>query len=93
MSMQRGCLFIERDPSKWFAVVAVDEGDYEFTKHWSFGPHDSVDAAMDEMGQYVSNPGSFRTIPHADVNKKHRELCNTMCWSRGPDISSPGAWL
>lgn len=65
MSLQRGCLVVERNPGQWFCAVASQEYDYDFAGHYLvYGPKPTAEAAFVEMQDYEANPGSFNEIPY-----------------------------
>lgn len=75
MSRSRGCLAIEREPGKWFCVVAREEYDYDFRHgHDVFGPKPTAEAALEEMHSHESNPGGHSTIPLNEVTDHHHQL-------------------
>lgn len=65
MSLQRGCLLVERHPGQWFCAVASQEYDYDFSGHYTvYGPKATAEAAFEEMHDHEANPGSSSEIPH-----------------------------
>ena len=63
MSVSRGCEVIERQPNKWYCVVAQEEYDYDFCGDYSvYGPKPTSDAASEEMHRHEANPGGYNVI-------------------------------
>lgn len=65
MSMQRGCLVVERKAGEWYCAVADEEYDYDFEPktYKVYGPAASEDAAFELMADQECNPGGFNTLP------------------------------
>ena len=68
MSSSRGCLILEVEPQKWFAVVALDEYDYSFDSCESFGPCSTASDCMKLMHKNTSNPGGSRTVSYDQLD-------------------------
>lgn len=63
--MSRGCVLVERQPNKWYCMVAQDEYDYEFNGNYSvYGPESNKNKAYDEMQKRECNPGCSTTYTH-----------------------------
>ena len=63
MSLQRGCLLVERHPGQWFCAVASQEYDYDFSGHYTvYDPKPTAEAALEEMHRHESNRNRVRVI-------------------------------
>ena len=71
MSMQRGCVVIEKEPNQWFCVVANREHDYEFETCTVYGPAKTENEALKKMQYVESNPGGYSTVKHEIVCDYH----------------------
>ena len=67
MSLQRGCVVVERNPGQWYCAVAMEEYDDEFEDYVVYGPKPTSDAAFEAMHERESNPGGFNVISHDKV--------------------------
>lgn len=75
MSLQRGCLLVERNPGQWFCVIASREYDYDFSGHYTiYGPKATADGALQEMHNHESNRGSFSMIPNDKLDALINDL-------------------
>jgi len=72
MSTPRACHVVEAEPGQWFAIVALDEGDYDFEEFEIFGPRSTSDAVLAAMN--CSNPGGFEEFAHAEATDAHRAM-------------------
>ncbi len=79
MSVSRGCKLIEREPRRWYCVVAQDEYDYDFTGDATkYGPKPTADEALDLMGEHEANPGSFHRVEYGALSPFDIELCDKL---------------
>ena len=62
MSSSRGCMLVEYKENEWYAIVALDEYDYEFRSFEVFGPASTEDEAMEKVFDNCSNPGGSVTV-------------------------------
>ena len=78
MSVSRGCFAIERDPGKWYCVVACDEYDYDFHGSYTiYGPKSTADAAVEAMHKRAANPGSGSSVPFDKLTPHYIHLVDT----------------
>ena len=61
-------MILEVEPQKWFAVVALDEYDYELDSCESFGPCSTASDCMKLMHKNTSNPGGSRTVSYDQLD-------------------------
>ena len=91
MSVQRGCLEIEREPGAWYCVVAWREYDFDFEHGYSmYGPCDTADAASGEMHAMEANPGGSTAVTWEKLTDWHKKLVDDKLNSWAG--SSSGSW-
>lgn len=75
MSVPRGFELIELRPEEWFAIVAHNESDFDFSGGYNtYGPFPDSDAAFHAAMERESNPGSVETIRFPEVSDRERKL-------------------
>ncbi len=77
MSMARGCMMVEREPGKWFCVIACYENDWDFREYNIYGPASSEDEAADMMSACESNPGGWNVITHDGLDERTKALVDS----------------
>ena len=80
MSMQRGCVVIELNPSEWYCVVATEEHDYDFKNATVYGPCKTEDAAVEAMSDREPNPGGYnRWTYDKECHAARKQMIEAWC--------------